>query len=100
MGLAGVLSGNIAICRGEFGDGFEQIGEGLCMSSAGLIAVADTPLSLAGDILTLPIAYGRSKEYPWATWWGQKTDENPRTAPAPASDGTDKIIESGTEPAR
>jgi hypothetical protein len=99
-GLAEVVSGNMAISQGEFGDGFQQIGQGLYLASAGLIAIADTPLSLAGDILTFPIAYARSKEYPWATWWGEKSMPIPNSAPAPASDGIDQKIESASNPAQ
>jgi hypothetical protein len=97
-GLAGVVSGNMAISQGEFGDGFQQIGQGLFLTSAGLIAIADTPLSLAGDILTFPIAYARSKEYSWATWWGEKSMSISDSAPAPASDGIEKKIDSAGKP--
>src|SRR3954453_22688115 len=37
--------------------------------SAAYVAV-DTPLSLAGDVLTLPVIFARQSQAPWATWWG------------------------------
>jgi hypothetical protein len=72
-GVAQVIEGDLAFCQGEFSSGLEQIGNGMLLTSAGLGAVVDCPLSLAGDILTFPIAYARSKEFAWATWWGEKT---------------------------
>jgi hypothetical protein len=98
MGLGMVINGDIAITEGDFGPGFQQVGEGLLLTSAGLLAIADTPLSLAGDLLTFPIAYARSKEYPWATWWGEPFTRDPGTPLAPASDGSDKKIEGGIQP--
>jgi uncharacterized protein YceK len=73
VGVGEVISGNVTLCKGEFGTGFEEIGAGLFLFSAGLVAIADTPLSLVGDVLTWPIAYAREKEYPWATWWGRQS---------------------------
>jgi hypothetical protein len=72
-GIADVVCGNIAILNGELGPGFEQIGSGALLTSTGLLALVDTPLSLAGDLLTFPIAYARSQEYSWATWWGEES---------------------------
>lgn len=72
-GLYKIVDGNIAILNGNIGPGFEEIGSGLLLTSNGLIAIVDTPLSLGGDILTFPIAYARSHEYPWASWWGEKS---------------------------
>jgi hypothetical protein len=66
-----MLSSESKIIRGAGDDEAPgQIGGGLMLAGAGLIAIADTPVSLVGDILTLPIAYARHQEYPWATWWG------------------------------
>jgi hypothetical protein len=38
----------------------------------GLACLVDTPLSLAGDIVTLPIAISRNRGDAWATWWGEQ----------------------------
>jgi hypothetical protein len=97
-GLCQVVGGNIAVCQGDFGTGFQQVGDGLFLTSAGLIAIADTPLSLAGDILTFPIAYARSREYSWATWWGEKSIHDPSTPLAPASEDGNKEIDGGIGP--
>src|SRR5262245_41128942 len=59
-GLVESINGGIAIGQGEFGPGFKQIGYGMLLTSAGLGAIVDCPLSLAGDILTFPIAYARA----------------------------------------
>src|SRR6516162_1915541 len=64
-GVAGVMGGSETIFQGEFASGFQQIGYGMFLTSAGLVAIADSPLSLAGDILTLPVAYARANEYSW-----------------------------------
>ncbi len=45
------------------------VGTGAITAGVGFLAV-DGPLSLVGDVLTLPVAYARSQEQPWATWWG------------------------------
>jgi uncharacterized protein YceK len=72
-GLCSAISGDIAICQGDFGPGLEEVGQGMGMTALGLVAIADMPLSLAGDILTLPVVYARSHEYWWATWWGKES---------------------------
>src|SRR5262249_7473383 len=96
-GFVEVLNGNTAICRGELASGFKQIGQGTFMTSAGLIAIADTPMSLVGAILTFPIASARSNEYPWATWWGEKSIRYSTTSP-PTPDRGDQRIHGGIEP--
>jgi hypothetical protein len=95
--LGEVVGGNLAIWHGEFGPGFEQIGNGLYLTSAGVVAVADAPLSLVGDIITFPAAYARSKDYPWARWWGEKSIPEAETVPAPQPDASDKKTDSGVE---
>jgi hypothetical protein len=85
-GLEEMIEGDLAVCRGEFESGFQQIGRGVFVTSAGVGAIVDVPLSLAGDILTLPIAYARSKEYRWATWWGEKRLQPKSGTPAPETD--------------
>ncbi len=80
-GAVGIVSGNIAIAQGDFGPGFTEVGQGLLLTGAGVIAIVDTPLSLAGDIVTLPIAYARSKEHRWATWWGEESMPWPESSP-------------------
>jgi hypothetical protein len=82
-GLCGAIGGDISICQGDFGPGFEEVGQGMGMTALGLVAIADMPLSLAGDILTLPVVYARSHEYWWATWWGEKSFGCPDLAPPP-----------------
>jgi hypothetical protein len=47
-----------------------------------MVAV-DTPLSLAGDVLTYPLARGRSNGESWATWWGDQGGARPTVEPAP-----------------
>src|SRR5262245_37476386 len=58
----------------------EEAGQGLLMAGAGTVAIVDTPLSLIGDLVTLPIAYARRQEASWATWWG---DQGRKSAPLP-----------------
>jgi uncharacterized protein YceK len=67
FGIATMVEGDVIKGGGVFG--------------LGLLAWADIPLSLAGDVLTLPIAYARSNGEPWATWWGEK-EIRWRTPPA------------------
>jgi len=45
----------------------------MAYTGACLVALADVPVSLAGDIVTLPIAFARANNAPWATWWGQQS---------------------------
>ena len=78
-GLGGVASGSIAVSQGEFGPALRQIGDGMFLTSAGLLAIVDIPLSLVGDTLTLPVACARPKERPWATWWGEQSLRSPAT---------------------
>jgi uncharacterized protein YceK len=86
MGTVGLVSGPAEICQGNFSTGFEQFGTGLWLTGSGLVAIADVPLSLVGDVLTLPIVYARRNREPWATWWGQQS-----ISPAPRADqGNDR----------
>src|SRR5262249_42510406 len=88
LGLGGVIYGDIAIAKGEFGSGLEQIGNGTWLTATGLVAIADTPLSFVGDVLTFPLAYARSNGYSWATWWGDKSNSGTRFAPEPDEGNT------------
>src|SRR5262245_58173802 len=73
-GSVGVIDGDTKLVRGEsLKDRMATIGAGLWLAGCGLGAIVDTPLSLAGDIVTFPIAYARYKHHPWATWWGVET---------------------------
>jgi hypothetical protein len=70
-GIGEVIRGQITIAEG--GDpsaGLKSIGTGLWLTGCGLVALADTPVSLAGDLVTWPIAYARQQQQPWASWWG------------------------------
>jgi uncharacterized protein YceK len=70
LGVSTAIGSGVGIVSGEDPkEGFTRIGLGMRMAGAGLIAIADTPLSLAGDLVTWPIAYAREKRHPWATWW-------------------------------
>ena len=76
----------------------EQMLGGAWLMGVGLVALVDTPLSLAGDVVTLPIAYARRQRAPWATWWGEQAG-----SAKPESDGNAPAVEtsSGTsEPAK
>jgi hypothetical protein len=44
------------------------MGNSVYCTGLGLIAIADVPVSLAGDLLTLPLAYARHQQQPWAMW--------------------------------
>lgn len=37
-----------------------------------MLACVDIPLSLIGDVLTLPVVYARVRREPWATNWGEQ----------------------------
>jgi uncharacterized protein YceK len=45
------------------------------------ILAVDTPLSLVGDVLTLPVVYARKRGEPWATWWGAQARAVPEPGP-------------------
>jgi hypothetical protein len=97
-GLDGLINGDIAISQGEFGPGFQQIGDSMGWTSICLGALADMPLSLAGDILTLPVVYARSHEYWWATWWGKESMPMPERQFAPAPEEGNKKLDAEIEP--
>jgi hypothetical protein len=91
-GVAEVINGNITITHGELEPGLKQIGNGLLITAAGLGAFVDCPLSLAGDIVTFPLAYARSKEYPWATWWGEKSIHFQETHESEQEDANKHVV--------
>ena len=72
VGVAETLEGTQTFCKGQYREGAKKAGHGVLFTLAGLGAWLDLPLSVAGDILTLPVAYARQKQYPWATTWGKK----------------------------
>lgn len=51
--------------------GTEFLG-GAVMAGYGVLAIADVPLSLVGDVVTFPVARARSRGETWATWWGDQ----------------------------
>ena len=73
MGVAGIVEGDIKVMNGEPASGFQLIGTGSLFALGGLGAIADAPVSLCADLLTLPIVYARMQECPWATWWGKES---------------------------
>jgi uncharacterized protein YceK len=97
-GLGAAILGDIAICQGNFGPGFDLVGQGMGMTALGLVAIADVPLSLAGDILTLPVVYARSHEYWWATWWGKESMGWPATDLIRPPEEGNKQLEGEVEP--
>jgi uncharacterized protein YceK len=87
LGVFGVGSGPMSVYNGVFGAGDSQS----ALFQAGLFVVGvgaliDTPVSLVGDIVTLPVAYAREQEAPWASWWGWP-DFDARPDSGPASPG-------------
>ena len=85
----------------------DKVAEGGKFFALGVLAWVDIPLSLAGDVVTFPVAYARSKGEPWASWWNEcgstgETKTCPFTKafspPAPAL-VPDPTPTNGTEPA-
>jgi len=74
LGVGGLTAVPAAVAEGV--EGNDWLGndwlEWAKYTSLGLGALIDIPLSLAGDVVTLPIAYGRYKKASWATWWGEQ----------------------------
>lgn len=70
-----------------FASGLESLnqgpGEGRMLTGIGLlgagtvILAVDTPLSLVGDMLTLPVVNARRNHEEWASWWGPSTARDP-----------------------
>jgi hypothetical protein len=74
IGPWAVIDGDWELLKGNASDGFEKIGNGLWLTGVGLVSLADTPVSLAADFVTWPIAHAREQQHPWATWWGSEND--------------------------
>jgi hypothetical protein len=88
-----VFVGGLMVAEG-LDHAVNNLGNGGLVTAAGmtvagtLVFAVDGPLSLAGDLLTLPVAYARSEKAPWATWWGEQTTAAPFQdggQPAPAT---------------
>ncbi len=71
LGYAGTVIGGFSVGGAVVTMKSEEILPAAGLMGLGLGALVDTPLSLVGDIVTLPIAYARSKGARWATWWGE-----------------------------
>jgi len=76
LGLVGVEYGPWYLITG--GNQNDTAWSAAGVTCLGIGALVDTPLSLAGDVVTFPIALARSRCYPWATWWGDQGWEGPR----------------------
>ncbi len=83
----------------------QDAGKGGLLRSVGIgafgtAAIIDTPISFAGDIVTMPIAAVRSQGQPWATWWGNQGWEGPRPivppVPLPITSAQQKAEGSGS----
>jgi uncharacterized protein YceK len=78
FGFAGMSQGTAKIVKGDFKEGAEAWTTGAKLFCFGIGAWVDVPLSLVGDVVTLPLAYARMKAYPWAMSWG---DQKPNVVP-------------------
>jgi hypothetical protein len=90
IGIYMICDSEVRLVRGE--DPEEKLKTiGLCtlMTGAGLVAIADVPVSLAGDIVTLPLAQARLHREPWATWWGDQAKKRRVADPEPSADQAD-----------
>lgn len=74
LGALGTLAGGFYSVR-DIGT-IESLHD-VAVLGVSLVTFADVPLSLAGDIATLPVAYARSREEQWATWWGTQSYQFP-----------------------
>jgi hypothetical protein len=89
---------------------FDKLGEGelfmraIAVAAGTVIFAVETPLSLAGDVMTLPIVCARQQELHWATWWGEQggkiipATEARDPTETPATQATDQTT-AGTVPA-
>jgi hypothetical protein len=103
LGGFGTVAGSYGIVQGECellsgrSEGFQTIGTGLGYTGIGIVSLIDTPVSLAGDVLTSPIAFARQQKAPWATWWGEKSIEiresYPSSTPLPPERGEEEMAE-------
>jgi hypothetical protein len=59
--MSGYLKGAMCLSNGD--------PAGLAMVAIGTAAMVDANISLVGDIVTLPVAYARQQNLPWASWW-------------------------------
>src|SRR5262249_28394687 len=71
------------IAKGDVAGGFKTASWGAGLATAGVVAIADLPVSFCGDVITLPVAYARSTKQPWATWWGEESLGNWREPLSP-----------------
>jgi hypothetical protein len=66
---------------------WEGAGSAVGYACIGLGGLVDAPLSLAGDIVTLPVVVARRQGCRWATWWGEQAVpeaiEKPPESPDP-----------------
>ncbi len=60
------------------------MGGPLCWPLSAAAVVVDAPLSLASDVVTLPVVLARRSGARWATWWGRDQE---RTATVPPTSG-------------
>jgi uncharacterized protein YceK len=94
LGMIGIP---IGLATGIAGDSLEDRGNGLLLAGAATVSLIDVPLSLVGDLVTLPVAYARYQGAPWATWWGEQAKsrtglglpikEDPPAAVSPSAQG-------------
>jgi uncharacterized protein YceK len=67
-GVQGTAVSGWTLLQGDVSDGCKGIGDGLWLTGVGLGSLVDTPISLAADIVTLPVVIARRQQQPWASW--------------------------------
>ncbi|MBY0230664.1 MAG: hypothetical protein K2W96_15365 [Gemmataceae bacterium] len=91
LGGFGTTVGAADFCTGN-------VAEGAVLLPVGIGGLIDSPLSLVGDLLTLPIAYARQQGHPWASWWGKPSVEWPPVGKEGAEDAKPAETQPRTEP--
>jgi uncharacterized protein YceK len=93
--LGGIArTGLLAVAGPQLGVGWileGRILEGGGLFGLGVLAWVDIPFSLVGDVVTLPLAYARSKGEPCATWWGKQEVMVRRPTATDTPPATDEI---------
>lgn len=92
--LLGTCAIPMGLCGAVHMDGgIEEMGVGLLWVGTGAVALVDAPLSLVGDLVTLPIAYARREGAPWATSWGDQGRKSAPLQEPPPSSNADPPLE-------
>lgn len=93
LSFSGAMQNTKALVTGKYDGDLKSFLTPVAAMPLCMLGFVDIPLSLVGDIVTLPIAFARMNEHQWATWWGKESVETKLIPHEPVPEKDDLLIQ-------